>query len=280
MALLFAVRAALNFTALLAIGLGLQTALEIVEPYQRRLWLWRAAVAAGLLLAFALARLAITNAGLGDGPLAAFDPAMFSWTWMSLGASTLFILAGVVLIGLAAWTGNRFPAGGGALLIAASFGVTGHVAAMESPGLSPLAAALHLLIAGYWVAAPITLFPRQDLSDAVVWGRMKRFSRWAVVAIPIMMALGFWLAWLLAGGLAGLTTTAYGQLLVAKMLAAGGALSLGALNHRFITDLMAKDPARGRRWLKTSLLVESALFVLAVGLVSAATSLVGPGHAG
>ena len=67
-----------------------------------------------------------------------------------------------------------------------------------------MAVAAHAFIAGFWVVAPITLHPTARLGDDVLLARLKRFSVIAMAAIPLLLFLGVWLAFVLAGGVAPL----------------------------------------------------------------------------
>jgi putative copper export protein len=96
------------------------------------------------------------------------------------------------------------------------------------------------------------------------------------VAIPVLIALGGWLAWTLAGGPEKLFGTTYGLLLLAKLAIGIVAMSLGALNKQVITAKVAADPAIGRKWLRVTLLCEATLFAAAIIVVSAATTIGGP----
>jgi copper resistance protein D len=98
----------------------------------------------------------------------------------------------------------------------------------------------------------------------------------ATVAIPVLVALGAWLAWTLVGGPEKLFGTTYGLLLLAKLAIGIVAMSLGALNKQVITAKVAADPAIGRKWLRVTLLCEATLFAAAIIVVSAATTIGGP----
>ena len=106
---------------------------------------------------------------------------------------------------------------------------------------------------------------------------MRRTARSiAAVAIPVLIALGAWLAWKLVGGPEKLFGTTYGLLLLAKLAIGIVAMSLGALNKQVITAKVAADPAIGRKWLRVTLLCEATLFAAAIIVVSAATTIGGP----
>jgi putative copper export protein len=98
----------------------------------------------------------------------------------------------------------------------------------------------------------------------------------AVFAIPLLIGLGVWLALPLAGGPGALLGSSYGRLLLLKLAVGLGAMVLGALNKQFITARVIANAPQGRRWLRTALLAEAALFLIAIVSVSAATTIAGP----
>lgn len=272
--LLFALRTGFNLTALLAIGLALHAAFGVVERNglrQHRRWLIAAAAAAAV---FAAARLAFVAWELGDGS-ELLDLDLISFAWMTLQTATTLLWAGAIITIIGALMARRVVLGVGAFFLGAGFSFTGHTQGLDSPGLAPAAVALHVLLAGYWVAAPITLWPLHSFPDAALHARLERFSAAAMSAIPLLMAVGVWLAWTLAGGVEGLTGTPYGQLLLIKLAVASFAMGIGALNKQFVTARVASDPGTGRRWLRRTLGTEAIMFAMAILAVSAATTLTG-----
>lgn len=274
--LLFAVKAAFTAAALLSIGFGLHAALGVTPARKGRSGFQLVAVTSGATIALMLVRLAMLNAQLGGSFSAAFDTSFFAWTWAALGLSAIATTLGCAAGMLAVALGSRWLAGSSAILLAAGFALTGHTAAMEQPALASSAAALHVLIAGFWIAAPLSLYPAQPISDEELHRRLLQFSRYASLLVPLMFALGLWLAWTLAGGLQPLFGSLYGGLLLTKLAAATLALGLGAINQRTVTRLIGADPHRGREWLKRTLLLDVVLFAVAIAAVSAATTLTGP----
>ena len=268
---LFIVRAGLNASALLGIGLALHAALGVGRVEKRAI-----IIAVAVAIMFAGARLAAVTVQLGDGFSALFDGTSLAFAWSALGASTLSLVGGALVVAIGAWRGVMMLSAAGALALAGSFALTGHTQDAAEFGLAPAAVAFHVLLAGFWVAAPLTLWPAGDVQDEELHRRLQRFSTIAVGAVPMLVVIGVWLAYLLAGGLAGLTGSAYGALLLVKLAAAVAALGLGAFNKQIVTRVVAVDAARGRKLLARTLAGEAALFSVAVLAVSAATTFVGP----
>jgi putative copper export protein len=229
-----------------------------------------------LAIVFAGARLVLVTAQLGDGFGAVFDGSTLSLAWSAVGPSTIAIVGGSLAIMAAGPARSPVLAALGALASAVSFGLTGHTLAVSEPGVAPAAAAIHVFIAGYWVAAPLTLWPSASLSDQELHGRLNRFSNLAITAIPILLLIGIWLAWRLAGGVEAVLGSLYGQVLLAKLAVSLAALGAGVFNKQVVTELVLSDAVRARRLLSRTLAVEASLFVIAILAVSVATTLVSP----
>lgn len=273
---LLAVKLGLYVSALLACGLGLHTSANILEREARPRALRSAVLLGGAAVVFAALRLAVANVQIGGSSRSIFDPTALSWTWPMLAPSSIaFGIGG--LVALAAWLSRQsILAALSAIALAAGFALTGHTQALENPGLTPWGVGLHVLIAGFWIAAPFTLWPRASLSDAIVLERSERFSRFALWVVPTLFAIGLWLAVLLAGGVSPLFSSPYGQLLLAKLVAAGGALALGAYNKQVVAKKLRTDPQEGRRALRTTLGIDALLFAGALLFIGFATTFVGP----
>jgi putative copper export protein len=214
---------------------------------------------------------------MGDGaPLPDFS--LLELAWSTLSAPSLALAAGATAVALGALMGWRVLLVVGAVLSAASFGLTGHTQGLSDPGLAPAASGLHVLIAGFWIVAPLTLWPRDNLTDPNLLARLHRFSASAVAAIPVMMLVGVWLAWRLTGGIGGLLYTVYGQLLLVKLGVALAALGAGAINKQVVTAKVGQTAATGRLWLRRTLACEALLFAAAILAVSAATTFTGAGE--
>lgn len=272
---LFAIKLGLHGSALLAAGLGLHASLNIIARKHRSRALRTASVAGLFALIFAALRLGLANVQLG-GPNALLDPVTLSWTWPALGPSSTTVAVGAVAMAAGWLLRSSIATAIGAVAFAMSFGLTGHTQALESPGLAPWAGAAHVLIAAFWFAGPITLWPARDLEEATLTARVTRFSNFAVAAVPTLFALGLWLALLLAGGWTVLLASLYGQLLIAKLAAASFALALGAYNKSVVTARLQTAPEAGQRALRLTLGLDAVLFLIALAAIAAATSLTGP----
>lgn len=271
----FADRIGLNLAALLAIGLAFHVASGVVERDARRRLRPLAIVAAVAVIFFAVIRFVVLTAQMGDGTTL-LDLELLPLAWTALGPSTLAFGGGAVLGAAGILWRSRVLAAASVAALGAGFGLTGHTQGLAEPGLMPAVVAVHVFIAGFWIAAPVTLFPRSTISDALLLARLRHFSRLAVIVIPLLIVLGVWLAWRLAGGLEPLVGSLYGQLLLVKLAVGVLAMGFGALNKQVVTARIAADPAEGKRWLRRTLFAEASLFAIAIVAVSAATTLTGP----
>lgn len=274
---LLGARIGLNASALLMIGLALHAATGVVEHSSRSALRWSVILLATGLLLLLVLRLYILAAQISAGadPL---DPARFDLVWLVLGPSTLMMAAGAIVAASGFVLGLRPATGLGALLLSVGFGLTGHAQSLENSGFASGLVAAHVAIAGFWIAAPLTLFPRADVTNTSLVGRLRRFSRIATVAVPLLALIGIWLAWRFEVSPSSVMGQPYGRLLLAKLLIALAAMGIGAINKVILTPRLLSAPATGRRWLRVTLIVEAALFGCAVIAVSAATTIAGPAN--
>jgi putative copper export protein len=269
--LVFFSKFGLYVTALMGLGVALNGAAAIVTS---RRWL----VILGLGLVFAISvRLALLNAQLGGGLSAAFSPDTFSWIWPANRSQAMAFLAGGGLIAASSLAPLKYLKLPAAFLIAAGFGLGGHTQGLDTPGLAPWFAGVHALIAGFWIVAPFMLWPRASLDAGLVHARMERFSRIALWCVPLLFVSGIWLALRLAGPPEAILSSSYGQLLLAKLLLATLALAIGAWNKLRITQLLRDDAPSGVASLKRSLGADILVFAGILLLITAATTLTGPG---
>jgi putative copper export protein len=190
------------------------------------------------------------------------------------GVSVLITWAGLIAVGLAAWTGLAATVVGaaGLLTVAASFTAVGHTTQHQPRLLLAAVLALHLIAVSFWAGSlwPLALASKRGGPKAArlveAWARV---AAWAVGGLVVAGAL---LAWLLVGRLDVLVGTAYGWALLAKVSLVGALLSFAAW-HRFrLTPALAADaPGSGAR-LAASIRWEIVVMVLAFWAVAEMTS--------
>lgn len=256
--------------SLTAVGVGVHMAIGM--PITSR-WLRVAAISLALALTL---RLLSLNAEIAGGWGQVMDVSMFSWVWPSVRAQVFAVILGVVCLSLASITRPRLFAGVGAFAVAAGFGLAGHTQALEGVGLASAAVAIHVLIAGFWVLAPIVLWPRAGIEVSSLTWRMERFSQVAFWAVPLMVALGLWLSVEIAGSIANVFLTPYGRLLLLKLGVASIALGVGALNKVYVTARLKSGGRTAFKTLRLALLADMGLFTIALSAIAAATTVFGP----
>jgi len=204
---------------------------------------------------------------------------------MSLGlAAVVRVVAAFIALLLLVTAGQSqalWPLSAAAGIVAvATFGWMGHGADTEAEaGLYHLAAeVLHALTAAAWIGALVAfvfLF-RQRADLSTVHNALRRFSQIGVPLVAVLVLTGLVNSWFLVGpdNLAGLFTTPYGRLLLAKLGMFAGMLVLAALNRNRHTpaieaSLSSHEPspmitARLRR----SIALEAALGLGVLGVVA------------
>ncbi len=233
-------------------------------------------LAAAVLVAAAALRVFVLNAQMGGSLAAGFSADTFGWTWAGLGAQTTALVAAAVAAAAAAIIRKRILYAAAGLTAASAFGLAGHAAGLEAPGLAPFVVVLHVLIAAFWVAAPVVLWPSATLADDVVAARTAQFSAVAVWIVPLLFLSGGWLLLRLIGGFDAALSSVYGRLLLAKLLAAGVILAVGAINMKIVSKQLIASPVRGRKALRATLRIDAFLFLVVVLLVASATTFTGP----
>ncbi|MDX3760096.1 copper resistance protein CopC [Streptomyces mirabilis] len=189
----------------------------------------------------------------GSGPADAFDPSVLSETLTS--RPGLALLARLVLLGAAVFHPVREQARGRLVLalgglLTVSLAVTWAVAEHASAGIQvPVAmvsSVLHLLSMAVWLgglAALLTALYRsaEPLPAAVV----NRFSRLALASVTVLVVTGVYQSWRGLGSWEALTSTSYGRLLLAKLVAVLVLLAGAGASRRWTGRLMlAADEAR------------------------------------
>ncbi|WP_176596005.1 MULTISPECIES: copper homeostasis membrane protein CopD [Sphingobium] len=160
-----------------------------------------------------------------------------------------------------------------AAIAAATLAWSGHAAASEGLAGSAhrIADALHVLAAAGWFGALLALL------HAVLSGRetgrtarmLERFSLFGTIFVATLIATGAFNAAMIVGvaQLPVLLHSLYGWLLLAKLALFGVMLLLAAANRWWLTPKLERNG--GLAHLRLSLLAETSLAILILGLVAA-----------
>jgi putative copper resistance protein D len=251
------------------------------------IWLRRClALAGALALLSGAGWFLLTAASMAGNAPAALDPATlamvarsteFGALWiarLSLVVATLMI---VLLIRRPGWVTLLAPMAGA--LAVASLAMTGHA---SEPGgwrgvAHAIADAAHLIAAGVWLGGLVPLarslaFTSNDCGEA---GRLlTRFSGVGIIAVGLLVISGVANSWFLVGTLGRLFATAYGRVLVVKIVLFLAMAGLAAANRFWIAPALAAPSPQDPRWL--SRIRRHVAFEQALGLaVLAAVSVLG-----
>ena len=159
----------------------------------------------------------------------------------------------------------------GALAAIASLPLTGHARTTLPVPLAVAALAAHALAAAFWtgsLVALLAIMSVRESSDTAVVAALKRFSRWGMGAVGLLLLAGIAFAALQLGSLPELYASRYGLLIVAKLALLLALLLLAALNRfRWLPLLERGARAAGRR-LRGSVAGEAALVVCVIGVTA------------
>ncbi len=243
------------------------------------------AMAAALGIGLVVLQWPLQSGYLGGGSLqAAVDPALLTLVYGSpLGDRMLLAVAGMSLLlasmagarSFAAWPCRLIGVAGISLLLLA-FVQVGHTR-NEPRGVLVALLCLHLLAVAFWMSALAPLFRLASATDTVHAGTvLARFGRIGLMFVPVLVAAGLGLAWLLLGSAQALLTTAYGQLLLGKVGLVAALLGIAALNKLRLVPALARGDVRARRGLRRSILAEALLMAAVLLSTAALTTLASP----
>jgi len=173
-------------------------------------------------------------------------------------------------------------AAGNALLLAASFALTGHAAEASPRVLGELADGVHLLAAGTWLGGLAVLaaayLPSLRAARAGNAGDpgpvLRRWSALAATCVALLLVTGSYQAWRETRTLGALTGTAYGRLLVAKLCLVAVLLGVAAVARTLLARRAGRSSGgSGAASLRRAVGVEAlvGVAVLAVTSVLVAT---------
>lgn len=165
----------------------------------------------------------------------------------------------------------------GAVLIAASFALTGHAGSIGPDVLPRFLVWGHILAVAYWIGALVPLFTLAASADSPRIGAiLKRFGDVAVFVVVILIAAGGALLWLLLGSVEAIVSSPYGRLVLVKLAFVVGLLSLAALNKFRLTPAVATGDRAAVTALRRSIAGEMALVAGILIVTATFTTVVGP----
>ena len=284
----------MQFVAAAVLGGSALFFLYGVTPEQRARWpSFLVRLAALLGAAGTLGWLMAQTAQIGDEPADALDPAKV-WSVaaetgfgrITLVRLTLFLLGFALTLGRWRGRGSWLALALLGMAASATFAWTGHGARDAGlPGVVHLFAdVLHLVAASIWIGALAVLavlvliavrIPLAAEAGRAVLTGLVRFSGIGVAVVAVLVASGLANSWFLVGvgGLGGLLTTPYGQLLLVKLALFGLMIALAAANRYGLTPQLDRAMQDGAsttlyRPVVASVLTETTLAVLVLATVS------------
>ncbi|MGV8928390.1 MAG: copper homeostasis membrane protein CopD [Brevundimonas sp.] len=254
-------------------------------------------VAAIVVALGSLAALVAQTAVMAGSLSEALKPASLSFmvTGMALGMALVAraVLAGLAFLAIVALKPGRVlwtvltTVG---VIISASFAWTGHGAATEGlGGLWHLAAAItHAISAALWLGAlaalTMLLLRRTAPDDPAIHRALRGFSGLGTLAVALLVLSGLGNSWFMVGParVAGLGTSLYGQLLIAKLVLFALMLVLAAGNRFRLTPALGsvlacgEDPRPALQRLRSSVVAETLIGGALLALVAIMGTLAPP----
>lgn len=238
----------------------------VALPRIRLFGIWSALAAATcVLMAQSL------DAGRMAGEFAGvFDSSLQLLNWGSDAASASLVrVFGCILIcvGLRASVSLELI---GALVVVASFTMTGHTASHDDRFVLAVLLAGHVAIAAFWAGALPALMTvvRQESSLQAI----EPFSRHAIGCVPVLAVLGVSMAWVLLPNLAALGTP-YGVAVLAKASGFSVLFALAAINKLRLTPRMQSGDAQARRVFIRTVTVEYVVIALVLFATASMTTI-------
>jgi len=225
-------------------------------------------------------RLPIIAATLGGDLFSMMDWPLLQFAIESSEGQAALVRAGglaVILILAVSSSPVSVVAALGAILVAASFALTGHSLSLER-GLIPQAlVAIHLLGISYWIGAfyPLRLIAYRSDPPGVAL-ITKRFGDIAVYVVAVLMIAGFALLWIMLESPLALFESDYGRALAIKLLFVAGLLGLATVNRYVLTPALLRGDISALPRLRNSITVEMLLAGLVLVVTAGLTTVTGP----
>ena len=205
-----------------------------------------------------------------------FDGELLGLLWSTAAGTTLsFQLAGIAILifGLLLGQPGRGISALGGLIAIWSFSNIGHVAGYDKL-LLKITLTTHLTAIAFWIGV---LAPLRSLSlSKKTWPEAadlgQRFGEIAKFIVPLLIAAGIYMSFILVGSLNALINTGYGQALILKLTVVSLLLALAAANKlRFIPGLHKNNPNAAKNLIRSISAEYVAVFAI-LGITAVMTS--------
>lgn len=162
----------------------------------------------------------------------------------------------------------RLLAAAGTAIALASFALSGHVVTAGPRWLTVPAVIAHTSAVAFWVGSLLPLRHALGLLGNEAGPFAQRFSRIAVGAVALLVLTGTAIACLQVGSVAGLFTTTYGALLLAKLALFAGLLTLATVNKLRLLPALAHNAPHAAGALRKTIAAELALVIAIVAVTA------------
>lgn len=254
-------------------------------------------VAATVVALGSLAALVAQTAVMAGSLSEALKPASLSFmvTGMALGMAMVAraVVAGLALVAIVTLKPGRLlwtVLAAMGVIVSASFAWSGHGAGTEGPGgLWHLTAAIvHAVSAALWLGAlaalTVLLLRRTAPDDQAIHHALRGFAGLGTLAVVLLVLSGLGNSWFMVGPtrIAGLGTSLYGQLLIAKLVLFTMMLILAAENRFRLTPALGSilavgdDPLPTLQRLRLSVVAETLIGAALIAIVAIMGTLAPP----
>jgi copper transport protein len=239
-------------------------------PFKKTARLLETFIAMGTVAA--LASLGLQGLDALGQPLSALGrSAAWMAGWQTSYGSTVAVgLAALLLAGISLKAPRKWRRGcslAALIGVGLSLALSGHASAAAPQWATRPAVFFHVVGVAYWVGALLPLVLAVKQAPAQAFPVVRRFSIGALVAVAVLTLAGLVLALIQVETPANLTETAYGRVLIAKLVLVLGLLGLAALNRRWLTPALISSGRFGSKWLVRSIAAEILLATAILALV-------------
>jgi len=258
--------------SLLAAGLGAFLVLVHdggAEADRLRRWLVASAAVGGVGIVAAVPISAARITGLGIDAIGREGVAR-EVLEDGVGVSTAVVAIGLALLLIG--TGRRVLTLIGAASATSGFALSGHTVTAEPRWPVTVSDAVHAMAAAVWLGGLVGLVAvlraRRGEAAATAAPVVGRFSSLAAGALLVVAACGVFVGWREVRTLDALTSTSYGQLLMAKVAVVAAVAAIGGWNRVRLVAAMTSAPRKAAARLHRAVQVESVALLGAVALTA------------
>jgi copper resistance protein D len=165
----------------------------------------------------------------------------------------------------------------GAILVSASFALTGHSLSLERGVLPGVLVTTHLIGVSYWLGAFYPLrYVTYRADPASVAPIMKRFGEIALYIVGALITAGFVLLWIMLETPLAIFESAYGRAVAIKLLFVALLLGLASMNKFLLTPALVRGDISAVLRLRHSITAELVVAGVILVVTATFTTVTGP----